>query len=243
LNIIIEQILLFINLFLWGFYCILLYFNSSKKLIFIPLFFHLALIVFRTIIVKHAPFSNLYESLIFFSFIFAIKIMLTNIKEKKIFSLLILPIITSLIIGAILPYSFKEPNALIPVLNSIWMFIHVPSFFIGYVSLTFAFIITIIGYFNKNDLNDLIDNEIKLSFFFVAFGIITGAFWAEQSWTIFWSWDPKETWALILWLSLLAVLHIKNRSVKKVFIIISFLIMLFTYFGIMFLIPGLHSYL
>ncbi len=169
--------------------------------------------------------------------------MLTNIKEKKIFSLLILPIITSLIIGAILPYSFKEPNALIPVLNSIWMFIHVPSFFIGYVSLTFAFIISIIGYFNKNDLNDLIDNEIKLSFFFVAFGIITGAFWAEQSWTIFWNWDPKETWALILWLSLLAVLHVKNKQIKKVFIIISFLIMLFTYFGIMFLIPGLHSYL
>lgn len=130
-----------------------------------------------------------------------------------------------------------------PVLKSVWMFIHVPTFFIGYVSLTFAFIITIIECFKKINFPDLIDNEIKLSFFFIAFGIITGAFWAEQSWTIFWSWDPKETWALILWLSLLLILHVKNRSVKKIFIILSFLIMLFTYFGVMFLIPGLHSYM
>ena len=179
MTIIIEQILLFITIFLWGFLCILLYFKSSKKLILIPMLCHLLLIIFRIIIVKHAPFSNLYESLIFFSFIFALKLIFTNIKENKIFSLLTLPVITSLIIGAILPYSFKEPNALIPVLKSIWMFIHVPAFFVGYVSLTFAFIITIIGHFYKNDFKDLIDNEIKLSFFFVAFGIITGAFWAE----------------------------------------------------------------
>jgi ABC-type transport system involved in cytochrome c biogenesis permease subunit len=201
------------------------------------------LIFLRTIIIKHAPFSNLYESLIFFSLIYALKIIITNLKEKKIYSILLLPVIISLIIGIFLPYSFKKPDALIPVLKSIWMFIHVPAFFIGYVSLSFAFVITIIGFFNKKDNSDLIENEIKLSFFFVAFGIITGAFWAEQSWTIFWSWDPKETWALILWLSLLAVLHTKHKTIKKIFIIFSFLIMLFTYFGVMFLIPGLHSYL
>ena len=243
MNIIIEQVLLIITLFLWGFFCILLYFKSPKNMILIPLSSHFLLIIFRSIIARHAPFSNLYESLIFFSFIYAIKIIFTNLKEKKIYSILLLPVLISLLISAFLPLSFKKPSTLIPVLESIWMFIHIPAFFIGYVSLTFAFIITIIEFFNKNDYSPLIDNEIKLSFFFVAFGIITGAFWAEQSWTIFWSWDPKETWALILWLSLLIVLHVKNRQIKRIFIIFSFLVMLFTYFGVMFLIPGLHSYL
>ncbi len=242
MNILIEQILLFISILFWVIYCFLLYFKPIKKLITIPLFPHSLLILLRIIIVKHAPFSNLYESLIFFSFIYAIKIILANLNENKIISLLILPVIISLLIGIFLPYSFKKPDMLIPVLKSIWIFIHVPLFFIGYVSLTFAFLLIIIEFFKKNDNSTLIDNEIKLSFFFIASGIITGAFWAEQSWTVFWSWDPKETWALILWLSLLAVLHIKNSTIKKISIVLSFLIMLFTYFGVMFLIPGLHSY-
>lgn len=243
MNIIFEQVLLIVTLFLWGFYYILLYFKTSKYIILIPLSSHFLLLFLRIIIVKHVPFSNLYESLIFFSFIYALKIIFTNLKEKKILSILLLPVIISLLIGIFLPYSFKKPGSLMPALNSIWMFIHVPAFFIGYISLTFAFIISIMTFFNKKDYSSLIDNEIKLSFFFVAMGIITGAFWAEQSWTIFWSWDPKETWALILWLSLLIVLHVKNRQVKRLFIFFSFLVMLFTYFGVMFLISGLHSYL
>ena len=82
---------------------------------------------------------------------------------------------------------------------------------------------------------------------FTAGALVFGAIWAETAWGSWWSWDPKETWALITWLIYTAYLH--TRLVKKMrgrtsalLAIIGFLATVFTFFGVNYLLSGLHSY-
>jgi len=77
--------------------------------------------------------------------------------------------------------------------------------------------------------------------------IVTGAFWANRAWGAYWSWDPKEDWALITWFTYAAYLH--TRMLKgwrgrrsAYFAIIGFVVVLFTFFGVSYLLAGLHSY-
>jgi len=77
--------------------------------------------------------------------------------------------------------------------------------------------------------------------------IVTGAFWANRAWGAYWSWDPKEDWALITWFTYAAYLH--TRMLKgwrgrrsAYFAIIGFGVVLFTFFGVSYLLSGLHSY-
>jgi len=240
----IEQILLLIIIFFWIASSIFLYFFNIKKfyILSLPILLHLFLIILIIFTVKHAPFTNLYESLIFFAFLYGIKLFLSKINNR-INSILLIPLIFILLSAYLLPFPFKIHKPLMPALNSIWIYIHVPAFFIGYVSLTFAFIITLIMAINKKDLEIYLKNELKLSYFFIIIGIMTGAVWAEESWGVFWSWDPKETWSLITLLLLTIVFHVKSTKIKYIFIGLAFFAMLFTYLGVTFILPGLHSYL
>lgn len=97
------------------------------------------------------------------------------------------------------------------------------------------------------DLDNLSYRIISLGFPFLTIGIIAGAVWANEAWGSYWSWDPKETWALITWLIFAAYLHariIKGWEGKKPAIIasIGFFIVWICYLGVNFLGQGLHSY-
>jgi cytochrome c-type biogenesis protein CcsB len=77
--------------------------------------------------------------------------------------------------------------------------------------------------------------------------IVLGAIWAEQAWGRYWSWDPKEIWALITWIIYAIYLHLHRQRAWKgqkanMMVISGFIIVLFTYFGVNFLLSGLHSY-
>ena len=87
-----------------------------------------------------------------------------------------------------------------------------------------------------------------MTFPFLSFLIISGAIWADEVWGNWWSWDPKETWALITWLVYAAFLHArKTYSLKgkqaAIIAVLGFLLVIFTLFGVSFLLPGLHSYI
>ena len=77
--------------------------------------------------------------------------------------------------------------------------------------------------------------------------ILSGCIWAEQAWSTFWSWDPKETWALITWIIYAIYLHLrinKKRSGEKmaIFAVAAMICVIFTFIGVNQLLPGLHSY-
>jgi len=95
-------------------------------------------------------------------------------------------------------------------------------------------------------LDELTHNLILFGFPILTFGIITGSIWANHAWGSYWSWDPKETSSLVTWLIYAGYLHSKRNTkfdnkTSNIFVLIGFLAVLFTYYGVNFL-PGLHSY-
>jgi cytochrome c-type biogenesis protein CcsB len=98
-----------------------------------------------------------------------------------------------------------------------------------------------------NNLDNLSYRIISLGFPFLTIGIIAGAVWANEAWGSYWSWDPKETWALVTWLVFAAYLHariIKNWKGKSTAILgsLGFFVVWICYLGVNFLGQGLHSY-
>jgi ABC-type transport system involved in cytochrome c biogenesis permease subunit len=107
---------------------------------------------------------------------------------------------------------------------------------------------SIVGYLPSRDsLDSLIYKTVAISFPLLTFMIIAGAYWANRTWGAYWSWDPKEDWALITWLTYAGYLHMRltrgwrgRRSAY--FAIIGFGVVMFTFFGVTYLLPGLHAY-
>jgi cytochrome c-type biogenesis protein CcsB len=107
---------------------------------------------------------------------------------------------------------------------------------------------SIVGYLPTRDsLDSLIYKTVAISFPLLTFMIIAGAYWANRTWGNYWSWDPKEDWALITWLTYAGYLHMRltrgwrgRRSAY--FAIIGFGVVMFTFFGVTYLLSGLHSY-
>jgi cytochrome c-type biogenesis protein CcsB len=148
------------------------------------------------------------------------------------------------------PHAIQPP---IPALRSFWLVLHVTFSFIGEAFFVVSFIAAL-GYLisrkeeRRAELDRLVATAIGIGYpVFTVGALVFGAIWAETAWGAWWSWDPKETWALITWLLYTAYLH--TRLVKKLrgrtsamLAIVGFVATLFTFFGVNYLLPGLHSY-
>lgn len=234
-------------LLLWGVFSVIVIFSgSTKRILFglIPLAAHLAFLILRSVTAGHVPFSNIYESLVLFGFLLFAKGLLfirRLTKPTRVFFLI--PGLAVTLIALLFPASLKETSPLAPALRSGWMLVHVPSIFWAYVSLTFASGLALRETIRGPDLQIRFSAELREAFFFLGVGIITGAFWADESWGTFWSWDPKETWSLVTWILTAFAFHLKNKRLRAITTCLAFGAMLFTYFGVTLLLPGLHSYL
>ena len=195
------------------------------------------------------PFSNMFESLVTFSLAIAVFSIFVDIKYKiKSFSAALT--LMSLLALGYASLLDKEISPLMPALKSNWLTIHVLTCFIGYAALTAAFVSSVILLLKKKESANLDTISYKLiafGFLFLTLGIITGAVWANSAWGTYWSWDPKETWSLITWFIYAIYLHARVkkgwRGKKAAWLsVLGFLAMIFTYFGVNFLLSGLHSY-
>jgi cytochrome c-type biogenesis protein CcsB len=160
---------------------------------------------------------------------------------------------------------------LVPALKSNWLIAHVMTCFLGYAAFAVSFGLSIVYLVKKGSiyieksqnpnphgaLQVFLPSVSQLEWFnyqlvlfgflWLSIGIITGSIWANSAWGTYWSWDPKETWSLITWLIYAALLHARNMQGWKGervawLSIIGFGCVLFTYFGVNFLLSGLHSY-
>ena len=135
----------------------------------------------------------------------------------------VLPIICAAV-GFILWYTFDrqahEIQPLIPALQSWWMKIHVPTNFIGYGAFAIAAMLGIAERLvsrgvladrlpSADIMEEVMYRAIAVGFLFFTIATILGAMWAADAWGGYWSWDPKETWALIVWLNYAAWLHVR----------------------------------
>lgn len=249
----------------------------------------------RWIVAGYFPLSNLYESLLFLTWVLLTLYLYveSQIKNKLVGSVLI-PIILLIngFTNLTLSPEMQKASPLVPALQSNWLMLHVSMMLLSYATLIIGSLLCVlflvISSYTQIDLTILenssfqfsniiaeysenqsltsstkisnlgklkllqsIDNWsyriIGLGFPFLTLGIISGGVWANEAWGSYWSWDPKETWALITWLIFATYLHAritKGWIGKKTALVgtLGFFSIWICYLGVNFLGKGLHSY-
>ncbi len=212
----------------------------------------------------HAPFSNLYESMVFFSWCIVLIYLLFEWKVKNnVFGGFVIPFAS--LIAAYTTFLSSEIEPLIPALKSNWLLIHVSVSFLAYGAFALSCGMSIMylikirqerigrsqGIGNMLPDSQILDEysykSIAVGFPLLTLGILTGAIWAHYAWGSYWSWDPKETWSLIVWLIYAGFLHARivggwRGKRSAVISIVGFFGVIFLYLGVNLLLSGLHSY-
>ena len=212
--------------------------------------------------IGYIPVSNLYEVFILFCLITAMIYLYyeekMNTKKLGGFVLIIINVAVAFLLWYHFAKDASEIKPLVPALQSYWMKIHVPANFIGYGAFAMAAMISVAyllvdnGKFvkllpDKSLLDDLTYKSISVGFIFFTIATILGAVWAAEAWGGYWSWDPKETWALIVWLNYAAWLHLRlikglRGSVLAWWSVVGLIITTFCFIGVNLFLSGLHSY-
>jgi cytochrome c-type biogenesis protein CcsB len=162
----------------------------------------------------------------------------------------------AIILLAFSALSWEDNPALPASLNSGWLLIHVPVVITAYglfaVSFVSAAALVALKIKNRGDegaitrLDSVSFAAAAMGFVLLAAGIVMGAIWAKAAWGAYWSWDPKETWSLITAIIYAVYLLSRSAGIKgedAAFVsMLGFVAVLFTYLGVSYLIPGLHSY-
>ncbi|MES2832305.1 MAG: c-type cytochrome biogenesis protein CcsB [Pseudomonadota bacterium] len=212
--------------------------------------------------IGHIPISNLYEVFILFSLITALFYLYyeQHYKTRQLGPFVML--IISAAVGFLLWYTVSRDAAeiqpLVPALQSWWMKIHVPANFIGYGTFALAAMVAIAYLLKSNGylvdrlpalevLDDMMYKSIAVGFTFFTIATILGGLWAAEAWGGYWSWDPKETWALIVWLNYAAWLHMRlikglRGQVAAWWTLVGLLVTTFAFLGVNMFLSGLHSY-
>ncbi len=143
---------------------------------------------------------------------------------------------------------------MMPALRSPWFVPHVASYVLSYALAAVGFAVAVAGFFGRRRslLDDAARHEdaayeiIRLALPFMTFGLFLGAIWAEEAWGTYWSWDPKETWALITWTLYVIYIHCYGvpplRRYAGAAHVLAFLALLSTFFLVN-LWPKLASFL
>lgn len=132
-------------------------------------------------------------------------------------------------------------QSLMPALQSPWFIPHVTVYMFSYSLMGCAFLIAVYGLFKpQKDMLDAADTLIYIGTAFLTFGMLSGAIWAKEAWGHYWSWDPKETWALVTWLSYLLYMHLRimgkvSRKALYLLLIFSFLCLQMCWWGVNYL--------
>ena len=219
--------------------------------------------------VGHIPVSNLYEVFILFAIITSILYLFYERRyQTRALGGFVLLVISSAVAFQ-LWYTFErqahEIQPLVPALQSYWMKIHVPANFVGYGAFAMAAMIGVAYILkswresvnpqgllattlpDKTVMDDLMYKSIALGFAFFTLATILGALWAAEAWGGYWSWDPKETWALIVWLNYAAWLHMRmtkgwHGRPMAWWAVIGLFVTIFAFLGVNMFLSGLHSY-
>ena len=217
-------------------------------------------VVARWQAVDRAPWSNMWEFTVAFAAAAAVSYVLFEryVRAMSIVGAIVQPVVVALLAAAVLFFPSRiEP--LVPALQSQWILAaHVGFMVASYGALTVSFGASVLrlaqgtaGRFAQlpkaNVLDDIAHASVIVGFPLLTLGIALGAYWANSAWGRYWDWDPKETASLVTWLIYGGYLHMRvQRSWRgtraAVMLLIGYVAILFTYFGVNLWISGLHSY-
>lgn len=217
----------------------------------------------------HIPVSTLYEVFILF---IVMTILMYLYYEQKFktramggFVMIVMSASVLFVLWYVFDRQAHEIQPLIPALQSWWMKIHVPTNFIGYGGFSIAAMVGVAMLMrlaiekrspqhrllnalpSHRIMDDIMYRSIAIGFAFFTVATVLGAMWAAEAWGGYWSWDPKETWALIVWLNYAAWLHIRmtkgwHGAPMAWWAIIGLFITTFAFLGVNIFLSGLHSY-
>ncbi|MGI6226487.1 MAG: c-type cytochrome biogenesis protein CcsB [Peptococcales bacterium] len=237
--------------------------NSARLLTLLAFILNSGLLVIRGILISGLPLRNLFEFGLFF--VWAITLIFLIIEYKfdlSVSALFVLPVVIGLLLFLVNLDITIRPA--MPALRSKWLIIHVLTAVLAYGAFAMSFALSIMylvkdNLVSKNPQDKLVKilpklellDELSYKVIFIGMPaltimLVTGAVWAEYSWGRYWSWDPKETWALITWFIYSAYLHVRLRGWKgkkaAIISIVGFIAVIFTFLGVSYLLPGIHSY-
>jgi cytochrome c-type biogenesis protein CcsB len=225
---------------------------------------HCATLVTRYVETGYTPVANLYESFSFFAWAVVLIFLLFDLRYRlTVLGAFVCPLaLVMMLAGSAVSPTIKGIN---PALHSWWFPVHVTLAFLGDAVFAVAAVAGIMYLMQERMLKskkfsalyyrlpslEILDNInyrcLTLGFPLMTMGIISGAIWANSAWGTYWSWDPKETWALITWFLYAALLHGRltvgwRGRRAAIFAIIGFVSLLFTFLGVNLLLSGLHSF-
>ena len=215
---------------------------------------HTAAWILRTVVSGHAPFTNMYESLSFLAWasVAALIVLDWKLRIPRVAPYVML-IVVGIVALASSPLMPKDATPLVPALQSYWLWLHVSVTLLGEAFFAVAFVASLLflgagSEEKKERLDALAYRAVAVGFpLFTLGGLVFGMVWAYRAWGRYWGWDPKEVWSLITWFVFALYLHTRIvmgwKGKRSAWIaIIGFLAALFTYFGVNYILAGLHSY-
>ena len=215
-----------------------------------------AYLLVRGVTARRLPLSNQFEFATAFAWGIALMLLIVRLRLKADWlSVAVMPMVFLVLSYAALQP--REVTELMPALRSAWFGFHIGSAVFSYSAFIIAgcvglryLIVSRKGSadeFKLHQMDYLSYRMIALGFLLLTVTILSGALWAEQAWSAFWTWDPKEVWALITWIIYAVYLHLRLRGKRKGtvmawYAMIAVPVVLFTFAGVNTIMPGLHSY-
>ena len=231
-----------------------------RKLAFLVLAVSLAIhtlyIIARGVIAGRVPLSNQFEFANAFAWGVALIGLYFRLRHPDAMDWMVT--LCAPIAFLLISYAAQQPREikeLMPALRSSWFVLHIGSAVFSYAAFALSAGVGVRYLVMEKKAEERALRQMDtLSYKFITFGflmlsvvIISGMIWAEQAWSTFWSWDPKEVWALITWIVYAVYLHnylrMKWRGRRMAwFAIVAFIAVVFTFVGVNTLMSGLHSY-
>lgn len=218
---------------------------------------HLGYFVWRGVVAQRLPLSSQFEFSCGFALGIALVLLIarTRIDTDRIAAA---ALGATTLVMAYASTQRMEITVLMPALRSFWFNFHIGAAVFSYSAFLLAgcFSLRYVRQAKKGESADSLKMKqleynsyrlVALGFFLLTAVIVIGAVWAEAAWSAYWTWDPKEVWALITWIIYAIYLHIRLRRDRSPlwlswYVILAIPAFLFTFAGVNKLIPGLHSY-
>jgi len=267
---ILFQLTFFIYLFVTGSYLVW-FFNQNQQIrilarygMIVAAVSHFGYTVVRYLAVGYTPITSNHEAASFFALAVCLCYLSFRWRyQVKNFGVFVSPIIFALMLVAY--FSATATTELPPVLQSLWLPVHASIAIFANAFLAMAFCGGVMYLLQEREikskrfglfyarlpslesLDNLNNHCLTIGFSLLTLGIITGSLWAKQVFGAYWQWDPKETWSLITWFIYAAILHQRfisgwRRRKAAILAIIGFSVVLFTFWGVNFMLGGIHSY-
>lgn len=226
----------------------------SSVLTWVMLIHTTLLLALRWYVSGHLPMSNGYETMQFMAWA---TLIVTLVMQKRFLPVKQFgPLLSSFaLLVAMITDGNPQITQLMPVLQSPLLSVHVMVIMFSYALFGLTALIGLQGLIAHHRKQEEKEQQLAaLSQFLlypavalIAIGIFIGAIWANVSWGRYWSWDSKETWALITMLIYSAPLHADIKWLRKaqhmhIYMLLAFLSVLMTYFGVNYFLSGMHSY-